>query len=324
MAGRVPRVLGCRKTSYTFRSSAVNRSSHTGMTLPPLCDKSLALYSILLRAIIPLIADADLSGELINTQLGALPAHWCAVQERAASRQRSGPDEHQTARRRLQACRNLEDKAVPLALQGVTQAPIRRAQVFDRDSLALQPLQGQAGGQHERAIGFAFIGEEVERRADEVGRHPAMRHITHKAWLAQLATYHFGPLVPAGWPLAGEKEVEQFLSALAPAETHKCPHGAQLIGGVIVPGYHTIPSCDECLPVALERGKQQLLWHMGLLPAGVESNGRGGSVEIAEFGAARQVGNAVRCRAHGQRGVQIVPKLVALPSEPSRRLLMAK
>src|SRR5262249_51512445 len=33
MAGRVPRVLGCRKTSYTLRSSSVNRSSHTGMAL---------------------------------------------------------------------------------------------------------------------------------------------------------------------------------------------------------------------------------------------------------------------------------------------------
>src|SRR5215510_605952 len=43
MAGRVPRVLGCRKTSYTFRSSSVNRLSHTGMTLPPICDQSLAL-----------------------------------------------------------------------------------------------------------------------------------------------------------------------------------------------------------------------------------------------------------------------------------------
>ena len=63
---------------------------------------------------------------------------------------------------------------------------------------------------------------------------------------------------------------------------------------------------------------------MGLLPDGVESNSRCSGVEIAELGAARQVGNAVCCRARGQRGVQIVPKLVALPREPSRRLLMAE
>src|SRR5215510_7460011 len=43
MAGRVPRLLGCRKTSYTFRSSSVNRLSHKGMILPPICHKSLAL-----------------------------------------------------------------------------------------------------------------------------------------------------------------------------------------------------------------------------------------------------------------------------------------
>src|SRR6516165_5594123 len=55
MAGRVPIVLGCRKTSYTFRSSSVNRLSHTGMTLPPVYDKSLAFSPVLLRAIIPFL-----------------------------------------------------------------------------------------------------------------------------------------------------------------------------------------------------------------------------------------------------------------------------
>src|SRR5262249_13847025 len=64
----------------------------------------------------PLIADADLSGKLVHTQLCALPAHGRAVQERRASRQSSGPDEHQAAWRRLQACRHLEDKAAPLAV----------------------------------------------------------------------------------------------------------------------------------------------------------------------------------------------------------------
>src|SRR5262249_13254288 len=63
---------------------------------------------------------------------------------------------------------------------------------------------------------------------------------------------------------------------------------------------------------------------MGLLPDRVESDGRGSGVEIAQLGAAWQVCNAVRCRARGQRGVQIMPKLVALPSEASRRLLMAE
>ena len=110
-------------------------------------------------------------------------------------------------------------------MECVTQAPIRRTQVLDRDSLVLQPLQGQAGGQHEGIISFAFIGEEIERRADEVGRHPAMWHIAHKARLAQLAPHDFGPLVPARRPLAGEKEVEQLLRALAPTKTHKRPHG---------------------------------------------------------------------------------------------------
>src|SRR2546427_1575702 len=99
-----------------------------------------------------------------------------------------------------------------------------------------------------------------------------MWHIAHKARLAQLAPHDLGPLVPAGWPLAGEKEVEQLLRALAPTKTHKRPHGTYLIGSVIVPGCHTIPSCDECLPVPLKRGKQQILRHMGLLPDGVESN----------------------------------------------------
>src|SRR5262245_53553449 len=84
-----------------------------------------------------LIADADLGGELVKTQLCALPAHWRAVQERGASRQRSGPEEHQTAGRWLQACCDLEHEAVPLAMQGVTQAPIWRAQVLDRDPFTL-------------------------------------------------------------------------------------------------------------------------------------------------------------------------------------------
>src|SRR4029450_13234505 len=73
----------------------------------------------------PLIADADLSGKLVNAQLCALPAHGRAVQERGASRQRPGPDEHQAAGRWLQACRNLEDKVAPLAVWGVIQAAIR-------------------------------------------------------------------------------------------------------------------------------------------------------------------------------------------------------
>src|SRR5262249_28576272 len=97
--------------------------------------------------------------------------------------------------------------------------------VLDRDPLTLQPLLRQTRGQHERAIGFTCIGEEVERRADEVGRHPAMRHIAHKARLTQITTHDLGPLVPAGWPLAGAKEVEQLLRALAPTKTYKRPHG---------------------------------------------------------------------------------------------------
>ena len=151
-----------------------------------------------------------------------------------------------------------------------------------------------------------------------------MRHIAYEARLAQLATHHFGPLVPAGRPPAGKEEVEQFLYTLAPTEPHECPHGAQLIGGVIVPGCHTIPPGDECLPVALKRGEQQILRQTGLLPNGVESDGRGSGVEIAQFGAARHIGDAVRCRARGQRGVEIMPKLVALPGEARRRLLMAE
>ena len=37
-----------------------------------------------------------------------------------------------------------------------------------------------------------------------------MRHIAHEARLAQLAPHHFGPLIPAGWPPVGKKEVEQY------------------------------------------------------------------------------------------------------------------
>ena len=129
------------------------------------------------------------------TQLCTLPAHWPAVQAGGARRLLSGPDEHQAAGWRLQAYRDLEDQAASLALQRVTQASIRRAQVLDRHTLALQPLRWQARGQHERAVGFAFIGEEVERRADEVGSHPAMRHIAHEARLAQARD---PPLRPIG------------------------------------------------------------------------------------------------------------------------------
>src|SRR5262245_39424463 len=153
----------------------------------------------------------------------------------------------------MQSCRDLEDKTASLALERVTQASIGRAQVLDRHTLALQPLRWQARGQHERAVGFAFAGEEVERRADEVGSHPAMRHIAHEAWLPWLATHHLCPLIPAGRPPIGKEKVEQRLRALAPTETHERPHGAQLIGGVIVPWCPTIPPCDERLPVALER-----------------------------------------------------------------------
>src|SRR5882724_7910007 len=133
------------------------------------------------------------------------------------------------------------------------QAPIRRAQVLNRHTRALQPLWWQARGQHERAVGFAFISEEVERRADEVGSHPAMRHIAYEARLARLATYHLGPLVPARRPPVGKEKVEQRLRALAPTETHERPHGAQLIGGIIIPRCLAIPPCDERLPVTLER-----------------------------------------------------------------------
>ena len=41
-----------------------------------------------------LIADDDLSGELVNAQHRALPAHALAVQVCGAGRLRSGPDEH--------------------------------------------------------------------------------------------------------------------------------------------------------------------------------------------------------------------------------------
>ena len=58
---------------------------------------------------------------------------------------------------------------------------------------------------------------------------------------------HFGPLVPARRPPVGKKEVEQLLRALAPPETHKRPHGAQLIGGVIVPQCPAIPPMRRTL-----------------------------------------------------------------------------
>jgi hypothetical protein len=44
-----------------------------------------------------LIADDDLSGKLVKTQLGTLPAHGLAVQACTARRVLSGPDEHQAA-----------------------------------------------------------------------------------------------------------------------------------------------------------------------------------------------------------------------------------
>jgi hypothetical protein len=101
-----------------------------------------------------------------------------------------------------------------------------------------------------------------------------MRPIAHEGRLAKLATHDFGPLIPAGRPLVCEEDGEQFLCTLAPAEAHERPHGAQLIGGVIVPEGFPVPPCRKRLPVSLERCEQQILRQVGLLPSGGESNRR--------------------------------------------------
>src|SRR5262244_3120766 len=75
----------------------------------------------------PLITHNDLSGELVHTQLCALPAYGRAVKACGTRRLFSGPGEHEATGRWLQAGRDLEYEAASLAMQCVTQGPIWRA-----------------------------------------------------------------------------------------------------------------------------------------------------------------------------------------------------
>ena len=73
------------------------------------------------------------------------------------------------------------------AFEPEVELPVRGAQASHLDRAGAQPALGYAGAEHQRAVGIALVGEEVERGSDVVRRDPRVRHVAEEARLARLA-----------------------------------------------------------------------------------------------------------------------------------------
>ena len=105
---------------------------------------------------------------------------------------------------------------------------------------------------------LALVGEQIERRADVVGRHPGVRHVAEEARrVADRVPHDLGPLVPRRRAAVAEEEVEQACARRAgpgaPARRRCAARTA------CSPSTSRLPSARAIAfaPVALEGGVEQ-------------------------------------------------------------------
>ncbi len=142
-----------------------------------------------------------------------------------------------------------------------------------------------------------------------------MRQVAEEERLARRARDHFGPLVPRLRRAVLEEELDRVPGARAPAQTHERGDVAPFVRGVVLPLALAVAAAHELTPVTLESAVQQLRRQPSLLPARRQRDGRGGGIEIAQLGRARQEIDVVLLRGGLQRSVQVLAELVARGGE---------
>ncbi|MNW06983.1 hypothetical protein D3C71_2034900 [compost metagenome] len=93
------------------------------------------------------------------------------------------------------------------------------------------------------------------------------------------------------------------MGAIAPTQTDETADRAPFVRRVVLPFAAAVAAIDELFPVALEGVVQQGLRQQALLAAGRERDRGRGRVEIAEFGRAGNVIDAVLLRGRCNRAV---------------------
>ena len=113
-------------------------------------------------------------------------------------------------------------------------------------------------------IRCAFVGEQVERCADEIRGDPSVRHVADEAGLARVAANDFRPLVPAGGAAVAHEECDRLFGTFAPAEAHEAADRAPFVGRVVLP-VRAVATRDKLFPVTFEGVVQQILRKVRLL-----------------------------------------------------------
>src|SRR6202163_915786 len=186
------------------------------------------------------------------------------------------------------------------------------AQISDADSGTVEPCRRNAGREHERMIGIALVGEEIESRSNEVRSDPCVRHVADEARFSGISPDHFRPLVPGRRAPAGKKESEQFLRTIAPSKAYKGADGAKLVWCVLVPRLVAVATVDELAPIALVRRLHQRERKVARISMRCERDGRRRRIEITELGRAREISDAMHRGGGLQRCRKLVAKLIAL------------
>ncbi len=109
-----------------------------------------------------------------------------------------------------------------------------------------------------------------------------------KRGLARIAADDLGPLVPRRRTPIAEKEGEQRLRAVAPAQPHERADDAQLVRRVGIPRRLAVAAIGELAPVALVGGSHQLRRKHADVAARRERDRRRRRIEIAELGRSRE------------------------------------
>ena len=131
-------------------------------------------------------------------QFAVVPLRRPAVDPRRARVRASRPGQHETTRRRC-IPRAMLSRSATVARACAHSRARHRACAGHRPRRPRRPASraGNARREHQRVVVVALVGEQVQRRAHVVGRHPGMRQVAEEERLARRARHDFRPLVPA-------------------------------------------------------------------------------------------------------------------------------
>src|SRR5258706_610775 len=119
-----------------------------------------------------------------------------------------------------------------------------------------------------------LAGEEVERRAQEVGLHPAVRQIAEEADLAHVAAPHLGPLIPRRGPPIAEQPAGELDRRVALAQAHQAADDAPFVRRVRVPRRSAgTPALPGLIQIASEGAPHRRLRQAREQVAGGEGDG---------------------------------------------------